>query len=196
MSEVETKTRAKTEVEKTTTQVALSENNTITVELFPQKKRGTKDVYLSRAIPVVKNLDDVLAWLDIIPEEHFVAVINRDILREAALDASDAAYKDPNAFNSVAWLEEIKAYFDPRKQSSRGPTKAEITEAQTKYSEELTELTAQALEGNIDEAGKNRFLQIRMELKKLSDLLAKKTRRGKAPKSEAAAAPKVEAAAA
>ena len=45
----ETKT-PKTEVEKTTTQVALSENNTVTVELFPQKKRGSKDVYLSRAI--------------------------------------------------------------------------------------------------------------------------------------------------
>jgi hypothetical protein len=178
-------TKTKTEVEKTITTVALSDNNTVTVELFPQKKRGSKDVYLSRAIPVVKTLDDVLMWLDIVPEEHFVAVINRDILREAALDASDAAYKDPNAFNSVAWLEEIKAYFDPRKQSSRGPTKAEITEAQTKYSEELTELTAAALEGNIDEAGKNRFLQIRMELKKLSDLLAKKTRRGKAPKTEA-----------
>ena len=42
-------TKTKTEVDKTTTQVALSENNTVTVELFPQKKRGSKDVYLSRA---------------------------------------------------------------------------------------------------------------------------------------------------
>ena len=30
-------TKTKNEVEKTTTQVALSENNTVTVELFPQK---------------------------------------------------------------------------------------------------------------------------------------------------------------
>ena len=180
---------------KTVTKVSLGNDVSVDVELFTAKKRGAKDVFLSRAVPVVKNLDDLLGWVGtVIPEEHFVAVINRDVIREAALEASEAAYKDPEKFNSIAWLEAIKDYFDPRKATSRGPTKAQITEQQTQYSEELTELTAAALEGTIDEAGKNRFLQIRMELKKLADLLAKKSRRGKAPKAEKVAEPAKEAA--
>ena len=134
----------------------------------------------------MKTLDQLLAIASFVGEENFVATITRDILRDAFAEASAKAFTD-TGFNDVLLCEDIKSFFDPRKAKERGPKKAEILERQAGLATELTELLTAASEGNWGEAEKNRLLSIKLEMAQLGEALAKKTRRGKAPKSEKAA---------
>ena len=157
-------------------------------KIHNRKKRG-KDEMEPVCIPEIPtdSMAGINAYIKLVGVPNFVGTFIREILRPAAFEASAAGITE-TGFNAVKYLEDLKAYFDPRQAKSRGPKKIELYQMQNTFVEELTTLMAKAAAGQLQEADKNRFLQIKLELAKIGEAIAKKDRRGKAPTTAPTAA--------
>ena len=157
-------------------------------KIHNRKKRG-KDEMEPVCIPEIPtdSMAGINAYIKLVGVPNFVGTFVREILRPASFEASAAGITE-TGFNAVKYLEDLKAYFDPRQAKSRGPKKIELYQMQNKFVEELTTLMVKASAGQLQEADKNRFLQIKLELAKIGEAIAKKDRRGKAPTTAPTAA--------
>jgi hypothetical protein len=167
------------EVQKITLQIGQSQR---VFTVHGKKVRG-RDIMEPVAVPEVDINDQtwLASLMQMVGVPNLIGVLVRDVIRPAAFAASEIGFTD-KGFNALKYLEAFKAEFDLRRKSA-GLKKSEILEQRAKFADELSELIVKATSGQWVEADKNRLLQIRLELAKLSELIAKKDRRGKAPES-------------
>lgn len=166
----------------------------IPLRMTSRKQRG-KDVQLPIAKPVFdisaegidatwQRITKLFKWIGL---PNVVASLTREVLAPAALEASEKGFANEE-FDHVQFWEAFRATFDPRERKKGGPTLKEIGEKLVALANELLEFVTKLSSGEpLSEPEQNRFAQIKIEHVKLTELKAKKERRGKAPKAKPAA---------